>query len=212
MSALEEIRKKESEIDIDFRPVVEMFALLENSSYMAEKQGGKSEDIEASSILDKDWAGLVKQASAVQDTLFSQQANFKKDLIEKVNFLVGDVTDFRADFEADGPGQPGIEPKDALEKLSRFKDEYQIRERKFTSYNGGETLFGLPNKPYPELEKTKKEIELFDKLYSLYTKVKSTLGQWRDILWTDIEEEIIKMTEQIDNYQRDCSKLPGPLK
>jgi dynein heavy chain len=82
-----------------------------------------------------------------------------------------------------------------LEKLSRFKDEYQIRERKFISYNGGETLFGLPNQPYPELEKTRSEIELFDKLYSLYTKVKSTLGQWKEVLWTNIEEEIVKMTE-----------------
>lgn len=34
MFALEEIRRKESEIDIDFRPVIDMFALLENSSYM----------------------------------------------------------------------------------------------------------------------------------------------------------------------------------
>jgi dynein heavy chain len=59
MFALEEIRKKESEIDIDFRPVIEMFALLENSSYMAEKEP-KGDDMEASSILDKDWANLVK--------------------------------------------------------------------------------------------------------------------------------------------------------
>jgi len=62
MFALEEIRKKESEIDIDFRPVIEMFALLENSSYMADKEP-KGDDMEASSILDKDWANLVKQAA-----------------------------------------------------------------------------------------------------------------------------------------------------
>jgi hypothetical protein len=71
MHALEEIRKKDSEIDIEFRPVVEMFALLENSTYMAEREG-KGEEIEASSILDKDWANLVKQASEVKDNLYSQ--------------------------------------------------------------------------------------------------------------------------------------------
>ena len=59
MFALEDIRKKESEIEIDFRPVIEMFALLENSSYMAEKEQ-KGDDMDASSILEKDWAGLVK--------------------------------------------------------------------------------------------------------------------------------------------------------
>jgi hypothetical protein len=71
MHALEEIRKKDSEIDIEFRPVVEMFALLENSTYMAEREG-KGEEIEASAILDKDWANLVKQASEVKDNLYSQ--------------------------------------------------------------------------------------------------------------------------------------------
>lgn len=59
MYALEEIRKKESEIDIDFRPVIDMFALLENSSYM-ENREQKGDEIDASSILDKDWAALVK--------------------------------------------------------------------------------------------------------------------------------------------------------
>jgi dynein heavy chain len=59
MHALEEIRKKESEIDIDFRPVIDMFALLENSSYMENKEQ-KGDEMDASAILDKDWAGLVK--------------------------------------------------------------------------------------------------------------------------------------------------------
>ena len=71
MHALEEIRKKDSEIDIEFRPVIEMFALLENSTYMAEREG-KGEEIEASAILDKDWANLVKQASEVKDNLYSR--------------------------------------------------------------------------------------------------------------------------------------------
>lgn len=53
---------------------------------------------------------------------------------------------------------------------------------------------------------------MFDKLYGLYTKVKTTLSQWKEVLWSNIEEEIIKMTEQIEGYQRDCAKLPGPLK
>ena len=64
MHALEEIRKKESEIDIDFRPVIDMFALLENSSYMENKEQ-KGDEMDASSILDKDWKGLVQQASQV---------------------------------------------------------------------------------------------------------------------------------------------------
>ena len=133
-------------------------------------------------------------------------------MIQKVNFLVDDVTTFRTDFVENGPGVPGIEPKVALYRLKMFQEEYLIRERKFNSYNGGEILFGLPNQQYPELEETKKQIELFDKLYNLYSKVKDTLARWKDIVWTDIVEEIGNMTEQIEQFSKDCAKLPGVLK
>jgi len=107
---------------------------------------------------------------------------------------------------------PGIEPKEALNRLRMQSEEYQIRERKFTSYNAGESLFGLPHQTYPELEKTKKEIELLDKLYNLYSKVKDTITKWKDITWMEISEEMAKMVEQTEVFARDCTKLPGQLK
>jgi dynein heavy chain len=58
MSALEEIRQKESEMEIKFRPVVEMYNLLE--TYLPEVM--EKEDVDPSTVLDKDWGQLVKQA------------------------------------------------------------------------------------------------------------------------------------------------------
>lgn len=107
---------------------------------------------------------------------------------------------------------PGIEPKEALNRLRMFSDEYSVRKRNFDSYFAGETLFGLPHQSYPALEETRKEIELLDKLYNLYSKVKDTIGKWREVLWMDIQNEIGKMTEQIEVFGRDCMKLPGVLK
>jgi len=106
----------------------------------------------------------------------------------------------------------GLHPKEALNRLKQFKEEYSIRKRKFDTYNAGETLFGLPHQNYPQLTDTAKEIELLDKLYSLYSKVKDTIGNWKDINWGEIREEIEKMTEQIEQFGRDCTKLPGVLK
>lgn len=107
---------------------------------------------------------------------------------------------------------PGIEPKEALNRLRMFSEEYQVRKRKYDSYHAGETLFGLPNQAYPALDDTRKEIELLDKLYNLYSKVKETIGRWREIQWTEIQQEIEKMTETIEGFSRDCMKLPGVLK
>jgi hypothetical protein len=48
------------------------------------------------------------------------------------------------------------------------------------------------------LVKTASEIELLDKLYSLYSKVKDTIAKWREIPWSEIVNEIDKMVETID--------------
>lgn len=191
MYALEEIRKKESEIELQFRPVTEMYRILE--LYLPELMDKEESDV--SSILDKDWAQLVAYAETVRNQLQGQQAEFKKSLIVGINNLIVDVEDFRKNFEKNGPMVPGIEPKEALNRLRMFSDEYSVRKRKYDSYFAGETLFGLPHQSYPALEETRKEIELLDKLYSLYSKVKDTIGRWKEVLWADIQAEISKMTE-----------------
>jgi len=91
MEALEEIRKKESEIEIQFRPVIDMYSLLE--TYLPEVMD--KDEIDASSILDKDWGQLVKQAVSIRNNLQGQQAEFKKTLIQGINVLVDDVVVFR---------------------------------------------------------------------------------------------------------------------
>jgi dynein heavy chain len=187
MYALEEIRKKQSTIDIEFRPVIEMYNLLEN--YLEDEDINKEGNKDPSQIINKDWDELVQQAVQVRNNLQGQQSEFKKTLIVGVKVLVEDVVSFRKNFEENGPMVAGIEPKEALNRLKLQSEEYQIRERKFNSYNAGEVLFGLPHQSYPELDKTKKEIDLLDKLYSLYSKVKDTISKWKDVPWTEIAEE-----------------------
>jgi dynein heavy chain len=42
--------------------------------------------------------------------------------------------------------------------------------------------------------------------------VKDTIGKWKDITWAEIKGEIGKMKETIDQFDKDCKKLPGPLR
>lgn len=77
-------------------------------------------------------------------------------MIKGINVLVDNVIVFREDFDKNGPMVSGIEPREALNRLRMFTAEFEIRDRKFKSYQAGETLFGLPHQSYPELEKTQK--------------------------------------------------------
>ncbi len=61
-------------------------------------------------------------------------------------------------------------------------------------------------------EKTKKELELLDKLYSLYTAVVQTISGYSDVLWTDAQANMEAMTEQVNGFQANCKKLPKSLR
>jgi hypothetical protein len=60
MHALDEIRKKQSTIEIEFRPVIEMYNLLGN--YLDDDQINKEGNKDPSSIINKDWEELVQQS------------------------------------------------------------------------------------------------------------------------------------------------------
>lgn len=208
MQALEEIRKKQSDIVLQFKPINDMYALIDNYfSNIMEK-----DEIEQKNEMESSWRTLVQKAEITRNELQGQQADFKMNLIKGIKALVIDVKEFRYNFETKGPTVAGLEPREALNRLRMFSDEYSIRKRKFDSYFSGEILFGLPHIQYPLLVKTANEIELLDKLYSLYSKVKDTIAKWREIPWSEVVNEIEKMVDTIDQFGRDCTKLPGVLK
>jgi dynein heavy chain len=208
MHALEEIRKKESDIDLQFRPVTEMYNLLElNLTNAMDK-----DEVDTKSILEKKWKELVQLAETTRNSLQGKQSRFKKTLIEGVKHLIVDVEEFRKNFEEHGPMVAGIAPREALNRLRIFSEEYQVRKRRYESYHSGETLFGLPHQSYPALDQTSKEIELLEKLYNLYSKVIETIANWKVISWPEIPKEIDKMIDNIEMFGRDCARLPGVLK
>jgi len=50
-----------------------------------------------------------------------------------------------------GPMVPGTEPREASDRLFIFQNQFDALFRKYTTYSGGEELFGLPVTEYPEL-------------------------------------------------------------
>lgn len=58
------------------------------------------------------------------------------------DFIV-DVSDFRKDYELNGPMVENISPKEAMERLRRFEDEYGLNYIFYKINKSGEDLFGL---------------------------------------------------------------------
>ena len=209
MDHLKEIRDKESGIQMEISPVMDMYRLLE--LYLPSNIIQK-EEMDSRSMLRPRWRALVDKAETVTDTLNTLQLKFKRKLLKDVRVFQNDVTTFRADYIANGPMVPNIEPMEAVERLKRFKEEFVIRKRKFDLYRGGEILFALPQTNYPELDETNAELRLLDKLYDLYVDVIETRNQWREIRWADFAQQVDHVSEKVDKFAMRCRKMPSKLR
>jgi len=160
------------------------------------------------------WKKLKKISDEMTERLRSMQSGFRQGLVRNVKMFSVDVVQFRNDFEANGPGVPGLPPMDACERLRKFQRLYEERARKFDSYSAGEQLFGLPITSYPELEKTKMELDLLDKLYGLYTTVLTTVNDYNDTSWIEVQDQatIDMMLKKMEEFQLACKKMPKDLR
>lgn len=209
MALLKEVRTKESGIDMEIDPIMNMYHMLENflpAGFM------EKEEIDKKTVLRTSWKRLVKQAEARTEELSKRQARFKRGLIRDIRLFVDDVYHFRQDFLKNGPMVQGIDPKDAVERLKRFKEEYKIRDRKFGLYQTGEEIFALAPTKYSDLQLTDKELKLSDQLFGLYTDVLETLQGWNTLGWTEVVTNMAEMTEKMESFAARCKKLPARLR
>ena len=95
----------------------------------------------------------------------------------------------------------GLHPREASERLVIFQAQFDELWSKYLTYSGGEQLFGLSVTEYPNLQSTRRELGLLQKLYGLYNMVIDTINSYYDILWTDVDIEKIN-TELIDFQNR----------
>ena len=99
----------------------------------------------------------------------------------------------------------GLLPKEASDRLVIYQNRFDTLFRKYTTYTGGEELFGLSVTEYPELLQIKKELNLLQKLYGLYNDVIDRVNGYYDILWADVDIE--KINQELIEFQNRYSVL-----
>lgn len=209
MTVLKEIRERESSIEMELTPITDMYLMLEH--YLP---GGivDKDEMDRKSIMRPSWRKLVDLAEKIAEKLSKIQGQYKKQLVLDVREFVTDCKQFRVDFEANGPQQPGITPVEAVERLRRYKDELQVRERKMEMFIAGEELFALRTTKYPELVRTRKEVGLLDQLYGLYLDFQQAMDSYRSIHWSDLAAKLSIMVEETNSYDLRCKRLPKKLR
>ncbi|KAK2859784.1 hypothetical protein Q5P01_004404 [Channa striata] len=205
MAALREVREAEVRIDATIGPVEESFALL--NKHDLHFSDGNAERVDGLTYAWKNLSVLVVQN---QNTLVRIQPRMKADLLSAVQTFQTSVQSFCTKYNCSGPGVEGVAPAEASERLQSFQAEFDQLWRNYTTYSGGEELFGLPVNEYPELQRIKRELSLLSKLYSLYNSVIDSVAGYYDILWADLNIE--KVNTELQDFQNRIRKLPKALK
>jgi dynein heavy chain, axonemal len=205
MAALKELREAEIRIDSQLGPIEQSYAILNKYEVAVPRA-----EVERLDTLHYAWHKVLTQSVDVQDHLIKIQPQFKGNLLESVSTFVKDVDNFTRDYTASGPMVSGITPQEASDRLSVFQLRFDELWRKFTTYSGGEELFGLPQTQYPDLERIKKELTLLQKLYGLYNDVIKTVNGYFDIPWKEVD--IQKINAELLEFGNRCRKLPKALK
>jgi dynein heavy chain len=207
MGILADIRDKEMDMEMEIRPIIQKYQILLRYEHVVEK-----EELDTVNNLPASWDKVVKKARDVSNNLFIRQNDFRAELLNNVEVFVDDVKNFRDDFIQNGPMEEGITPAEASERMRKYKFLYMERERKWRQYADGEALFGMPKTQYMEMDVTRKELELLDKLYTLYINVMQTIGEYRVRPWVEATLEMNAMTEQVNFFQEKARKMPKQLR
>uniref|UniRef100_A0A8I3P8A2 Dynein axonemal heavy chain 5 n=1 Tax=Canis lupus familiaris TaxID=9615 RepID=A0A8I3P8A2_CANLF len=183
----------------------ESYALLNKYGLLIAK-----EEMDKVDTLRYSWEKLLARASEVQNELVSLQPSFRKELISTVEIFLQDCHQFYLDYDLNGPMASGLKPQEASDRLIIFQNQFDNIYRKYITYTGGEELFGLPVTQYPQLLEIKKQLNLLQKIYTLYNSVIETVNSYHDILWSEVNIE--KINNELSEFQNRCRKLPRALK
>ncbi|XP_032818620.1 dynein axonemal heavy chain 5-like isoform X1 [Petromyzon marinus] len=205
MAALAELRAAEIQMESAIGPVEEAFAML--AKYDLTFRDSSADRVDGLAYC---WKNLMTQSVQVQNTLVILQPTMKADLLTGVAEFHKDLSSFQLDYDTQGPGEAGIAPQEASDRLQMCQMQFDDLWRKFTTYSGGEELFGLPVTDYPELQRIRRELALLQKLYGLYNTVIESVDGYYEILWSDLDIE--KINNELLDFQNKCRKLPKALK
>ncbi|KAM8851316.1 dynein axonemal heavy chain 8-like isoform 1-T4 [Spinachia spinachia] len=205
MGALSKLRDAEIQTDETLTSIKEAYDTL--TKYEIEVTKREAEGVDNMRHF---FTKLQSKARSVQDELVRMQPKFKKNLLDGVAMFQNDVATFLREYDSEGPMVDGIAPQEASRRLQIFQVRFEELWRNFTTYTFGEQLLGLPVTNFDSLENKKKELDLLQKLYSLYDAVMSKINGYFGILWTNLDIE--KINGELLEFQNRCRKLPKGLK
>ncbi len=203
---LEELSDMENKIDQIYLPIENIYDDLRKYELILTRQ-----EIDQVTNLRDNWFKLMNSAEIVRTTLLQdKRSTLEQELDKQVKTFVVEVIRFRNSFDATGPSVTGIDPYEALRRLTDFQKQFETFDARRKTLDSISILFGLQCKPFPELDKTGEELNLLNQLYKVYQVFLDFDKVFRNTLWSEVD--LSKASSSIKSYWQDFLSLPEKLK
>ena len=205
MEALKKVRNMAAKIDIKMAPIDESYLLLSKYNIVVPQ-----EELDQYEGLAYNWKKLCDLEKQQQDILQKVSPQFKDQVVEGMDQFLLEFQAFLKSYHEEGPMAPGLTPSEASEKLKIFQHQFDNFQKRWTTYSGGQELFGLERTELPQLAELAKQFKFLNQLYGLYNEVNSYTRSIRDVLWVNVKFSEIEavMTE----FQQKARRLPADMK
>mmetsp|Transcript_11859 Transcript_11859/g.17623 ORF Transcript_11859/g.17623 Transcript_11859/m.17623 type:complete len:4548 (-) Transcript_11859:28-13671(-) len=205
MSTIQKMSVEESKIETTLYPIEQCYQILNQYDCPI----ARSEQ-DAVDNMDYQWSNLVKLTRETMSELQKVGPGFRKKLLTDLRVFTKDVAEFKESYDAHGPQRPGIQPREAMKALKKYENAFDERNRKWTTYRMGESLFGLPETDFPELEEIGKNLVFLRRLYDLYSNVIITLSNFEQVTWAELDTEVIET--KLSEFQTAYKRMPLSLR
>ena len=148
---------------LTIQPIQDMYKLIDNYKQQLDIEYNQNEE-EKRKELENNWNDLLGKANNKFDIIRKTESSIKSQLLSNIVELKKKIVNFKNDYEHNGPKKEGLEPKEAANRLSRFKEEYKLLDRNRNQYNSAQDLLGIPKEPFADLTEMQKEIDTLEKL------------------------------------------------
>lgn len=121
MMILADLREKESEMELHMIPIEQSYEILRKYDVNVPR-----EEMDEVDNIRKKWDSLIRESRKTFSRAQAVAPAFKIGLERDVEIFVEDVQKFKEDYVQNGPNQPGIRPRVAVERLKNFEVFFSI--------------------------------------------------------------------------------------
>ncbi|VDM33429.1 unnamed protein product [Hydatigera taeniaeformis] len=148
--------------------------------------------------------------SKVMDELLAVEKTYQEDLRQRAIILKDEINDFIEAFNLKGPQEPNISQTEAIDRQMIVRNNYERLIMKAEEILRGQRLFGLSEMNLSNLRAVGKQMEMLQRLYSLYNSVHNVVNEFRETPWREANFQEIE--HSLLTLQTRCRKLPAVLK